>query len=826
MNKIQKQLISKYFIFMIVGLITSFPIQAKKLSLTSDNFKFSQDKKLITASSNVLLKYKNITVTASRIQLNTETKEAWGNGNIQLTRGDKTAHTESFKFDLDNNIVTLGKTRIAVKPNEKENPVFLSADEIIDYPDIKVGKNGIITTCDLYHPHYHVSTEKFNYVPDKRITGYNVHLHFPLIGIQVPIPFLTWWWTPIYNFELGKRKIIWNFPTIGKKESPGWGWFVQNRIDYDYLNGKESSILIDWFENKGIGFGIEHQYEGFGDYGEIKAYQLNEADTGETNEVYGFTQGFKLSDELFIKTEYQKIDAEKINASIVQEQENKNVQLIYDNLGDRYESNLNQVQNFRQNIKNTNFNLKHSFNGFTPFNIIYKQNENDLLKRSNQNTTFTHKHYFTETLTVDTQVQYGVIDQEVNGKTETDQSIKLQTVFKQPINENLHLTLTMDHFIDPDEERVTSDETNGLNNFFFKEPELKIDYKNPDLLGLDFKQNIVIARYQEMQFDRSRGTFNIFPAKEDYDLLPNTYRFTTNTGKTWDNLWNNGKFSITTHYDQYIFKTEGKSLFEGDAFYKLQFRIGYSQQITPFLNSSTSLDQTYIDEEGYIPYLTTLITDRTNIRNFQQDFNFFIEDPNKYGWSHKLIYDFENERWNQYNTKITIKPNKEFLLTATTALDLNRLNTYLNNEDKLEFKTQGIFQPLIVNWNFQPTKSISFKGNYARNINEGLLRNSNFSINFTLGEDKDYKWTIQTLFDYDTQTDLREFDLNNYEMQTYSLIKQEHCRRYKISYNKRREEFRFEVVILAFPKDPISIEKTQNVWRVKGFLDKGIKERF
>ena len=66
---------------------------------------------------------------------------------------------------------------------------------------------------------------------------YNVTFYNKLLFI--PIVF----WSPIYKYHLGKRKTIWNFPTIGKKERDGWGWFIQNTIDYKYENNQESSIL-------------------------------------------------------------------------------------------------------------------------------------------------------------------------------------------------------------------------------------------------------------------------------------------------------------------------------------------------------------------------------------------------------------------------------------------------------------------------------------------------------------------------------------------------------------------------------------------------------
>lgn len=811
-------------ILLILGFIL-YPTQAKKISLNSDFFQFSQNKKQITASSNVRLEIDDILIEAEKVHLNTETKKAWGKGNIRIQRNDKIVHTKSFLFDLDRNIVSLGKTRISVKPSEKENPIFLSANEITDYPNKKIGKNGILTSCDRIHPHYHISAETFHYEPDKRIIGQNVHLHFPLMGLNLPIPFLTWWWTPLYNFELGKRRIIWNFPTIGRKNTQGWGWFVQNRIDYDYLNGKESSILIDWFENKGIGLGIEHQYKAFGDYGQIKAYYLQDPLRQDAHRSYGLSQNFKFSDKWQLNANYERVKAEKINASVFQNDENTHLQLIYDNLGDRYDTEWHDLHNYRQNFRNTQFNFKHTFNKETPYNIQFRQRDNQKLKKRTQDTTFTHKHQLSETQIIDTQVYYGAIES-LEKSTPVDQSLTLKTVYKQSITDALKLTLTMDHFIDPEGDRVTSDETSQLNNFFFKEPELKLDYSQPDLFGFNFKQNIIIARYQELQYDRNRATFNVFPAKEDYDLLPNTYRFTTQANQTWNNLWNKGSLSVQTHYDQYIFKTVGKSLFEGDAFYKLKFSINYTTELTSFLNTSTKFNQNYVNENGYIPFLTTIAPDRVNRRILEQNLTFFINSPQKYAWTHNLIYDFENEKWNQYNTRITIKPDETFKLTAETSIDINRLNTYLDNRHKEDFQTQGIFQPLILNWEYSPQNNFKIEGSYLRDVNKGLIRNSNIAFNFNIGNSPHNQWQIQTLFDYNTQSDLRNFTPTHYELQTYSIIKTEHCRRYKISYNKRQDEFRFEVIILAFPETPISIEKSRDVWRVKGFLDKGVKERF
>ncbi len=253
-----------------------------KVKLNADSVSYKETEKTAIASSNVKLEFEDIKIEADRLILD-EHNYVWSEGPLTIYRGQDAFSSSSLRFDLENNKANLTDIHVKMNPPDSKDFVYVRSKTIEDSQDVKSGENTFLTSCSLPHPHYYAWANAFNYYKDKGIMAYNVVLYTPILGI----PF--WLWTPFYWYEVGKRRVVWNFPTIGKKETPGWGWFMQNTIDYDRLHKKDSSIFLDWFqgsrewETKGVGLGIRHQYDIASHIGTVYGYQLKENDTQHLN---------------------------------------------------------------------------------------------------------------------------------------------------------------------------------------------------------------------------------------------------------------------------------------------------------------------------------------------------------------------------------------------------------------------------------------------------------------------------------------------------------------------------------------------------------------
>ena len=140
-------------------------------------------------------------------------------------------------------------------PPELKGNLYVRATELTDTPDYQYGKWGRITTCPFPdHPHHYIKAWRFRYYEDKAVYMfgawyYNKMLFPPFSLIPIPIPLIEFLPIPFYRYSIGKRRVVWNFPVISNKQnSTGWGWIIQNTIDYDMYKGKESSIYLDWHQ--------------------------------------------------------------------------------------------------------------------------------------------------------------------------------------------------------------------------------------------------------------------------------------------------------------------------------------------------------------------------------------------------------------------------------------------------------------------------------------------------------------------------------------------------------------------------------------------------
>ena len=143
----------------------------------------------------------------------------------------------------------------------------------------------------------------------------------------------------------------------------------------------------------------------------------------------------------------------------------------------------------------------------------------------------------------------------------------------------------------------------------------------------------------------------------------------------------------------------------------------------------------------------------------------------------------------------------------------------------------AVYRPLSWDINSEPTDNLKLHYTMIQDVNYGRIQDTNLSLRYVLSEGPDYRWEIESVFNYNKDNawdinSLRTLELNRYEMQTYKIYRLEHCRAFEISYNKQMEEFRFKMTILAFPEDKVGFMKNKDLWKLEGLLDNPSAERF
>ncbi|MFC1771084.1 hypothetical protein ACFLZV_04265 [Candidatus Margulisiibacteriota bacterium] len=794
-----------YFVLLVIPI---FPFDSQKVQLKADHVRSDESTKILIASGNVEIKYGDIGIKAPKIQWDTINNFLWGAGDIEVSRKEDTFLAQFIYLDLNKNIIKLRGIDMAIKQPDIKELLYLKAGGLEDTGQgVKRGKNGFFTSCNQPEPHYFIYSSYFEYYPDNRIIGFNNILYSPLLFLPIPL------WTPIYVYELGERRIIWNFPTIGKKETTGWGYFMQNKVDYDNVDGKDSSIFVDWYQNKGIGLGLRHQYKFQDNKGEAYYYKLEEADTKEQNEKIEFAHEYKINETMKLSADYDRIDAERINSSGRQRKEGKSFNFTYDDLGDIYRFSLKENQDYNMNVNSINTDFSHSFNRQNLFSTNLNKRDNIVRGEEYINSTISNYIPLPAQMSIKNTFKFDSVDP-VKTEQLADTKLISNTRIEKIVNKDFKVGLTFDHLWDIDEYKVTSDITK--NDFFYRMPELKMRYNNINFGPFQLSEEVVIARYQEVKYNTLKNDRIKTPGQDNFGLAPNTYIFKQTANTSFSG------FNLNTAFDQYIFSTPGKGLLEGDAMISGKINANYNNTFFNFMKTSTSYS--FSEADGNTPFYEFDGIKNIRINKLNETLTFFWENESKYKWYHKTGYNWVTEKMDYYNTGILLSPIKEFRFKADSGMDPK------------EKKKTGIvsggpvyyYELLPLSWEFEvaPTSNIKLLYKMTQDLNNGLIKYSNFKLNFSLGDDPQYRWDISTFFMYSTFGQMREILADRYIMETIQVTKYDHCRKFALSYNKRREEIKFTITINAFPEDEVGFKKNKETWKVEGILDDPSAERF
>lgn len=831
---------------LIFSLLTSIlfaeGLSNDEVELYSNSLQFKQNNRLVVASSNVHLHLGDIVIETDRLMMDVDQKIAWGTGNIVIKRGEDEFRSNYFLLNIDQRTVVLKDISLRITPHENKGDLFFRAKSLIDTGDIKYGKGGRVTSCDHPdHPHHFLWAYKFEYIPQKRIILYGGILYnefnfFPFNYLP-PIPLVEVYPLPYYFYELGKRKIVWNFPVLGKKDRLGWGYFMQNSIDYKHANRKDSSLLVDYYEYRGWGFGIRHYYEFKKNDGMVYLYnfdfdelateqgQLVRTGKKQHNRKVKLENTYHATEFFDITTKFEDEDVdERINSSGKSNKEYKELELDYDKLGDQYKLKTKENININNSTRQFYLTFDRKFND----EKRYGANLSDFYYYSSGRVKSDYKFYYNlylpENWRVNNDIKFTREDYtNPSDRLAADQLLKTQTTISKQLNPRLKLDINIEQMVDIDENEYRLDSESNRNDFLYKHPEINLNYNNSNFYNTSLRQKVMIARYQEARYDRQTKTRRIYPTNSDMAIEPNVYYYQGNLNKNFTNDKHKINFNIGTGYEQYIFKIPEKNIFEGDAIYGFDFNSSLSKDSFNHIITRTSYSSKYAPIENNSPFYS--IGKNVQEQNtISQSIDFYIDSPDKYKWGNKTGYTWIQERYTDYYTNIHIKPNSLFQLDMHTGKNLS---------PKTDYERENRYHPFQLSTVITPSENISFTYDISidttkwidKNITE--VRSSFFKIKTSLGKNKDYQWEIETIYRYKTEADLDKtnIEIDKYEMETINIVKKEHKRSLIVGYNKQLDELQFKYRLDAFPDDALELQKRKDIWKVEGRFNEQAIER-
>lgn len=812
------------------------------MTLQSDSLVFDDYLKRVDARGNVILSLDDATIYADQLLFYVDDNMVMSSGEVLIQRSEDKLKSSSLIINLNEKKLHLSDLNVSITPYEKKGNIYVNIQSLIDSQKSKLGSYSRFTSCDAPNPHYYLSTWKFLYSPNKSIHLFGAQFHnklsfFPFSIIPFPVPLIEWIPVPYYYYQLGERKMVLNFPTIGEKKSPGWGLFVQNKLDYRYKNNQESSFFLDWYEANNNrsgewGYGIHHFYGNQSINGDIYYYNYDFRQNSQKKQ----NLTYKLNQTINYKTftfngSYNHVDVdERINSSGQARTINKSVALTHSKESLPLSTSYSENHNFLNELKTNSFNFQKEFL-HQKVSLLFNKTNYTSTNRYKSTSKFVHNIQLPLNIKINQSLDFTEnYDNSIYNSTE--QTLKYVSILSTKLPYNVAMTVNFDYLLDVDEDRVTTDIKQGINNHLYKLPEIKLSHKHrffqkSKLASFSSNSVITLGSYQEVRYFEN-DPYYMYPA-EINSISPNVYQFNHSISKTITSLPASSKLSLSSTYDQYIFKNEGKSLFEGDAQYNLNYKISLDSTFFKFIKHSTSYARSYGHKNNNSPFYSfqkslseqNRITEKvtffyTKKRTDRLPFTF------NFNWDHSTAYNWllSETPFSSYKSRINVIVNKNYRGSIQTSKDLNKRWKKENN----------LFTPLIINLsaktknNFKTNYNIQFNMNDLVFENNYIVKSSDINFEFPLGKNKDFQWKFKGYFKYiDPNTSFR---LNGYQFQTFSIIKDEHERQIEIGYNKTLKELVFKFHFKLFSDDPLIVRKTDNVVKFEGRLNQKSKERF
>ncbi|MFW5867262.1 MAG: hypothetical protein ACOCX2_05570 [Armatimonadota bacterium] len=207
------------------------------------------------AEGNVVVRYRDITVTSDTAEIDED--GVWGQfrGNVTIDRAgqEATADLIRLNFETEQWEILGARTRFEPEQFERgvEEPIFVRAENISgvgEEQDVEAF-DGFATSCDLERPHWGVHSRRVRVIGEEKLV-----LHDPEVEILGNTIFRLPWDLVLSQQSVNNRF----FPELGQNTVEGF----YAKFAYLYLTGSElnSYVRLHLTQNRGIGFGGDHYF--------------------------------------------------------------------------------------------------------------------------------------------------------------------------------------------------------------------------------------------------------------------------------------------------------------------------------------------------------------------------------------------------------------------------------------------------------------------------------------------------------------------------------------------------------------------------------------
>jgi hypothetical protein len=742
-----------FLLFASMSLCEDMPVR-----VTADNLKFNQEAGIITASGSVEILFEGITIESDSARIDVNANVATAEGRVRIKRPEYDISSSMITYDISGETAVVLNLKTIFYPTDVKTNLYVSADKLNDLPELKMGENGALSTCDYDPPHYFIKARWFDYYPEDKLVAYWAIMYV----LGVPTPFMS----PYYVYNLKTKRSPYNF-VYGENDVEGK--FLKTSFDYFINNSANGILYVDSTEFKGPGYGVLHDYKlNDQNSGSLYYYRMNEQDTKLNDYVFKLNHTINLD-------QYSKLTLSHDSASIYQVPSGRKYDtdsaVNYTLNTGLHQANLNfsESDDMVTHLNSQAFSVSNRIGSYnTGFSWDETQSLAGLKYKNSHDRFFHEQSLFTDDAKLSVNVNYSSYLTDEGYAADEKLEPRVDLTYKGAF---YSFRLTENWYVDMDGNRYTGDKN---YEYLEKLPEMAIAFNPVDLRYANLNLSLGAARYHEAKY--------ISDYQKMRNMTANEYSMGAGLSRT-DNLGFGTVLRSGLGLDQYAYDT-------GDQRYQYRESLNMQTDQWGFFRNNTDWGRARVD--GNTPFFFESLGSQYN----------YISDKitmyylNMLSFDISAGYNYQNSTYNDILSNLLITPNEKLSLRVTGGWSVEQLR-YRDLETSV---TVTPF-PRFVN-----TASIVY------DINSGQILSANSLMDLEIGDTWENSWHFKMGHTYDTTT-------GTYMLRDLAIVKDLHCWEAVFTYNDYMKEFRFGMTLKAFPQFPISYVSSENGNYFNSFMD-------
>lgn len=248
------------FIFLLVPFTGFCEGETMPVVLDGDEITYLQEEGKMAAKGNVEIKSEAEQLFCEDITYDSNANIAFIKGDAKIIRDDSVIYGRDVVYDFTTHNATMEDIRV-------QNPPFygISTHGSKIEAEKYVLDRGYMTTCDLDNPHYRMTSKEITIYPEDRIVAKHV------IFKTGDLPFF---YLPYLSQSLKDEHFMTN---VVPGKSDELGVYLLTRWRYTIDRQNRGNIFTDWYNRRGLGWGVTHKMENT-DFGEgiFKYYSIRD----------------------------------------------------------------------------------------------------------------------------------------------------------------------------------------------------------------------------------------------------------------------------------------------------------------------------------------------------------------------------------------------------------------------------------------------------------------------------------------------------------------------------------------------------------------------